>query len=45
MSEIIKIKKGVDIKLQGSAEKIYASSVAPSTYALKPGDFPAIRLN
>jgi Na+-transporting NADH:ubiquinone oxidoreductase subunit A len=44
MSEIIKIKKGVDIKLQGSAEKIYASSVAPSTYALKPGDFPAIRL-
>ncbi len=44
MPEVIKIKKGVDIKLQGSAEKIYASSVAPSTYALKPGDFPAIRL-
>lgn len=44
MSEVIKIKKGVDIKLQGEAEKIYASAEAPSTYALKPSDFPGIRM-
>ena len=44
MPEVIKIKKGVDIKLQGEAEKIYASTDAPSTYALKPSDFPGIRM-
>lgn len=44
MPEVIKIKKGVDIKLQGEAEKIYASADAPTTYAIKPSDFPGIRL-
>lgn len=44
MSEVIKIKKGVDIKLVGEAEKIFASAESPKTYALKPGDFPGLRL-
>lgn len=44
MSEVIKIKKGVDIKLQGEAEKIFASADTPSTYALKPSDFPGVRM-
>ncbi len=44
MPEVIKIKKGVNIKLQGEAEKIYAQADTPSTYALKPSDFPGIRL-
>ncbi len=44
MSEVIKIKKGVDIKLVGEAEKIFASADAPKTYALKPDDFPGLRL-
>ena len=44
MSEVIKIKKGVDIKLQGEAEKIFATADTPSTYALKPSDFPGIRM-
>jgi len=44
MSEVIKIKKGVDIKLQGEAEKIFANAETPSTYALKPDDFPGLRL-
>ena len=44
MSEVIKIKKGVDIKLVGEAEKIFASADLPKTYALKPDDFPGLRL-
>ena len=44
MSEVIKIKKGVDIKLVGEAEKIFASAETPKTYAIKPGDFPGLRL-
>jgi Na+-transporting NADH:ubiquinone oxidoreductase subunit A len=44
MSEVIKIKKGVDIKLQGEAEKIFASAAVSRTYSIKPSDFPGISL-
>ncbi|MFH1001451.1 MAG: Na(+)-translocating NADH-quinone reductase subunit A [Bacteroidota bacterium] len=38
MSEIIKIKKGLEIKLQGEADRMLSDSVS-SKYALKPTDF------
>ncbi len=44
MSETIKIKRGVDVKLQGKAEQIYADAQMPETFALKPSDFPGVRL-
>ncbi len=44
MSDIIKIKKGVDIKLKGKAEQIYKNANAPQTIALKPTDFPGIQI-
>jgi len=43
MPDIIKIKRGVDIKLKGKAEQIYANSDLPETFALKPTDFKSIR--
>ncbi len=44
MAETIKTSRGVDIKLQGQAEQLYDQFDAPKTYALKPDDFPGIRL-
>src|SRR5690606_10048860 len=44
MPETIKIKRGVDIKLQGKAEQIYANAEMPETFALKPTDFPGVKL-
>ncbi len=43
MPNIIKIKRGVDIKLKGKAEQIYANSDMPQTFALKPTDFQGVR--
>ena len=42
MSEVIKIKKGLDIRLKGAAEKIYQTAQSSKTYAVKPPDFPGI---
>jgi Na+-transporting NADH:ubiquinone oxidoreductase subunit A len=42
MSKVIKIKKGLDIKLKGSADKILSNVQPSSTYAVKPTDFPGI---
>jgi Na+-transporting NADH:ubiquinone oxidoreductase subunit A len=43
MAELIKIKRGLDIKLQGKAEEIHLSeSIHPSSYALIPDDFHGI---
>ncbi len=39
MSEVIKIKKGLNIPLQGIAEKIFVKAGQSETYALKPPDF------
>jgi Na+-transporting NADH:ubiquinone oxidoreductase subunit A len=41
MSEVIKIKRGLDIKLQGEAEK-KISEAATADYALKPPDFISV---
>lgn len=43
MSEIIKIKRGVDIKMVGRAEKAYAEIPSSETYAIKPPDFRGVR--
>ena len=39
MAEVIKIKKGLDIKMNGQAEKIYVKAPRAKTYAIKPGDW------
>ena len=39
MSNIIKIRKGLDIALKGGAEKVLIKTTLAATYALKPGDF------
>lgn len=44
MSNVIKIKRGIDIRLLGQAEQIYANAELPETFALKPTDFPGKRL-
>lgn len=42
MSKVIKLKKGLDIKLNGEAEKTVVQAAACATYALKPTDFRAL---
>lgn len=39
MSKVIKLKKGLDIKLNGEAEKAVQSAGTPGSCALKPTDF------
>lgn len=43
MSEVIKIKRGVDIKLVGEAESEFAPTLPVKTVAIKPGDFHGAR--
>ncbi len=42
MSKDIRIKKGVDIKLQGSAEKVLVAAPRSESYTLKPTDFHGV---
>lgn len=42
MSEIIKLRKGLNIKLKGSANKELETLSIPTTVALKPTDFPGL---
>ena len=42
MSEVIKIKKGLDIKLVGKAEKVLEKADRSETFAIKPTDFPGL---
>lgn len=44
MSDVIKIKRGVDIKLVGEAEKEFAPAKQVETIAIKPDDFHGVRL-
>ena len=39
MADVIKIKKGLDIKMNGQAEKIFVKAPRAKTYAVKPVDF------
>ncbi|MDR1055946.1 MAG: Na(+)-translocating NADH-quinone reductase subunit A [Prevotellaceae bacterium] len=42
MSKVVKIKKGLDIKLKGSAEKVLAKATIAESYAVKPTDFAGL---
>ena len=42
MSKDIRIKKGLDIKLKGAAEKVTQNANSSSVYTLKPEDFHSI---
>ncbi len=42
MSDTIKIKKGLDIRLRGKAEKIFVKARQAELYAVKPPDFHGI---
>ncbi|MDL2251374.1 Na(+)-translocating NADH-quinone reductase subunit A [Odoribacter sp. OttesenSCG-928-J03] len=42
MSKVIKLKKGLDIKLKGEAEKVVHSDSLSSLYAVKPADFKTL---
>lgn len=42
MSKVIKIRKGLDIKLKGTADKIISKAEPAFSYAVKPIDFPGI---
>ena len=42
MSEVKKIKKGLDIKLIGKAEKVLEKADRSETFAIKPTDFPGL---
>lgn len=43
MSNVIKVKRGVDIKLVGEADKDFASELPVETIAIKPPDFHGVR--
>ncbi|MDR0725799.1 MAG: Na(+)-translocating NADH-quinone reductase subunit A [Prevotellaceae bacterium] len=42
MSRTIKFRKGLNIKLKGSAEKVLSTAAASSAYAVKPADFKGL---
>ena len=42
MSKVIKLRKGLNIKLQGRAEEKLETLPTPSTVAIKPTDFPGL---
>jgi Na+-transporting NADH:ubiquinone oxidoreductase subunit A len=42
MSKDVKIRKGVNIKLKGVAEKLYADAASTSDVVIKPTDFPGL---
>jgi len=42
MSEVVKLRKGLNIKLKGSAEKVLDKLPIPATVALKPTDFQGL---
>ena len=42
MSKVIKLKKGIDIKLNGEAEKVVQTAGKITSCALKPTDFRAM---
>ncbi len=43
MADPIKIRKGLDIKLEGEAEKVLEEAPLPETFAVKPPDFQDVR--
>lgn len=45
MSKVIKLKRGLDIRLVGEAEKTVVQMPVGSTYAVVPDSFPRITPN
>lgn len=39
MSDVIKLRNGLDIRLKGKAETVYGQAAEPELYAIKPTDF------
>ena len=42
MSKVIKINKGLNININGEADKVYSSSKSPNKYVVKPTDFHGV---
>ena len=42
MSSSVKLKKGLDIRIKGGAEKVLATEVQSTYYGVKPVDFPGL---
>lgn len=42
MSEVIKIKKGLDIPLKGKSDKVFGQAQLPDLFAIKPTDFHGV---
>ncbi|MBN2634245.1 MAG: Na(+)-translocating NADH-quinone reductase subunit A [Bacteroidales bacterium] len=42
MTRSIKLKKGLDIRIRGIAEKVLAEAAEPSLFAVRPVDFPGL---
>lgn len=42
MSDVIKIRRGLDIKLKGEADKVLEQGGMPGFFAVKPTDFPGL---
>ncbi|NOZ46385.1 MAG: Na(+)-translocating NADH-quinone reductase subunit A, partial [Chlorobi bacterium] len=42
MSKVVNLKKGLDIRMKGKAEKIFVKADFPQTFAIKPTDFPGL---
>ena len=43
MSKIIKLNKGLDIKLEGQAASVVVNAPLADTYAVSPLDFEGVR--
>lgn len=42
MSRVVKLRKGLNIELKGTAEKVLGKLPMSETYAVKPSDFPGL---
>jgi len=42
MSDIIRIKRGLDIRLLGKAEKVFGQPETPELFAVRPTEFPGL---
>ena len=42
MSSSIKLKRGLNIRIEGEAEKIFGADIQSTLYGVKPVDFPGL---
>ena len=43
MSEVIRIKKGLDINLKGKANEVFSKAQMPDVFSVRPDDFHGIK--